>query len=141
VQSAKADGGLRMSPEQENKLMAAIATTGKNAQFDQAIVEAGPNIASFVKIEACTPDANRGALLNAYAAPGKDFGWYWLPMNGMKYHDKSKCASVLRLQGWSMPLKVVLRFEAVFISDNSGESVKTTHELVKQPSGEWLFAQ
>jgi hypothetical protein len=38
-----------------------------------------------------------------------------------------------------MPTLNSLRFEVVYISDTSGESGKSTHEIQKQPNGEWLF--
>ncbi len=40
-----------------------------------------------------------------------------------------------------MPARNALRFEVSYISDTSGEVVKGNHEVVKQPSGEWLFTR
>jgi hypothetical protein len=34
-----------------------------------------------------------------------------------------------------------LRFEVVYVSDSSGESGKSYHEIQKQPNGEWLFSR
>lgn len=38
-----------------------------------------------------------------------------------------------------MPVKNALRFEVVYISDNSGQVEKRLYELIKQPSGERLL--
>lgn len=134
---------LQISPEQESKLNTAINTKTKNAQFDQAISEASPVIASFIKANACIGGYD-GSVLNVYAAPGKLFpssNYIGAPIPTLKYHDKSKCATVLRFQGWEMPAKNALRFEVVYISDSSGESTKSYHEVVKQASEQWLFTR
>lgn len=134
---------LPISPEQASKLDAAITTKTRNPQLDQAISEAGPVIADFIKANSCIGGYD-GSVMNAYVAPGKTFpafNYIGAPVPVLKYHDKSRCATVLRLQGWEMPAKNALRFEVVYVSDSSGESTKSYHEVVKQSSGQWLFTR
>ena len=45
------------------------------------------------------------------------------------------------VHGWISPAANALRFKAVFKADDSSETVATSHETLKQPSGEWLFTR
>ena len=131
----------QISSEQTGKIDLVLNTKTNNKQRDLAILEAKSTITGFIKTNSCINNYN-GSVLNIYAAPGKaypNFNYIGAPMQLMKYHDKSTCVSVLRIQGWEMPAKNVLRFEVVYVSDSSGESTKGLYEIVKQSSGEWLF--
>ena len=57
----------------------------------------------------------------------------------MHYHNKEQCVNVARVSGWTSPSINALRFEVVYLADDSGEVVKQNNEVVKQPDGEWLF--
>lgn len=132
-----------ISEAQLSRIEAALNVQNLDNRLVPAVREAVPVISGFIKTNACITDYN-GSLLNAYAAPGKvypSFNYGGAPMQTMKYHNKSSCASVLRFQGWEMPAKNALRFEVVYVADDSGETGKGFHELVKQPSGEWLFTR
>jgi len=144
-QSVKATGrGLPTPTEGQLKAIdSALKVKGNNAALVNAIAEASESISGFIKIQTCIMDDRRGALLNIYAAPGTDeynpMFYPMYPAGRMQYHDKSSCVSVVRMNGWEMPAKNALKFEVVYVSDSSGESVKEQHLLVKQSSGEWLF--
>jgi uncharacterized protein YchJ len=60
-------------------------------------------------------------------------------MSGARYHDKNSCLTILRLQGITAPALNALRFEAVYLAEDSGESVIKEHEAVRQLDGQWLF--
>lgn len=142
---AYARGVLPITQEQDAKIQTALQTqtNASNKAMGQAIAEASSTISSFLRINSCLSDYNASAL-NAYAAPGKIYpnnNYISGPVTMMPRHDKNTCATVIRIHGWSMPTDNALKFEVVYMSDSSGESVKTAHELRKQPSGEWLFAR
>ncbi len=135
---------LRMTEQQKNQLQATIVAGSKssNPQQNQAVRDSGTTIYKFIATESCLPGYNASSL-NIYAAPGKTFGdfGYNSPVQMMRYNDKSSCATVTRIHGWKMPARNALRFETVYSSDLSGESFKVEHEIVRQPSGEWLFTR
>lgn len=139
--AGKSAPGAQISREQEQTILQSLATKNSNTALNQAVAEASQNISGFIKISSCQNTYGRGSRLNIYGAPGRDFSYADGVMMSMPYHDKSRCLSVLRLQGWDMPAKNALRFEVVYVSDSSGESQKRNHELVKQPTGEWLFTR
>ena len=60
-------------------------------------------------------------------------------MTKMPYHNKGTGVSVSRIHGWNAPALNALRFEVVYLAEDSGESAKTSHQVVKQPDGAWLF--
>lgn len=62
-------------------------------------------------------------------------------MTSTKYHDKSACLTVLRIQGVTAPALNALRFEVVYLAEDSGESNIQQYELVKQPDAQWLVTQ
>lgn len=138
-----APGLVSISARQLDQIDAALNAKNQNQALAQAISEAAPVIKNFVQINACLTGYN-GTFLNPYLVPGKSessFGYLGAPMPRMKYHDKSSCVTVLRFDGWAMPARNALRFEVVYQAEDSGESVKSWHELVKQPSNEWLFSR
>ncbi|MEI7870389.1 MAG: hypothetical protein WCI11_21135 [Candidatus Methylumidiphilus sp.] len=116
-------------------------TLDKN--IDSAIIESSPVIADFITINSCITGYD-GSQLNRYAAPVKLYpnnNYNGAPIPQMRYHNKTSCATVLRVQGWKMPARNALQFEVSYISDTSGEVVKGSYEVVKQPNGEWLFTR
>lgn len=131
-----------ITAEQLAKIDAALMVKNQNRDIAQAISEASPVIRDFVRTAACMPASGGSSGLNAYAAPGANLAWAGAaPMPAMRYHDKSSCVSVLRLHGWKMPAKNALHFEVVYQAEDSGESAMRQHELIKQPSNEWLFSR
>lgn len=132
-----------ITDEQSAKIDAALQIKTDNKALEQAVAEAAPTIAPFLKINSCLAGYNASAL-NVYAAPGKTYpnnNYTGGPLPTMYKHTKGNCATVVRIQGWEMPAKNALRFEVVYLSDSSGESGKTRHELQRQSGGEWLFSR
>ena len=62
-------------------------------------------------------------------------------MSYTPYRTKAACLSVARVHGWKMQALNALSFEVVYLADDGGETVKTDHEVVKQPDGAWLFSR
>lgn len=115
-----------------------------NQKMRPQVNEASPAIAAFIGQLACVIDTTGANALNAYAAPGTDLHNRYVglhPMRLTKYHDKSTCMSVSRVQGWKAPANNALQFEVVYKADDSGEISKLSHEAVRQPDGVWLFTQ
>lgn len=138
-----ATGIAPISLEQSEKINSAVRIKTNNTELREAVSEATPTIGAFLKINSCLAGYN-ASVLNAYAAPGKIYpshNYIGGPMPTMYRHNKSSCVSVLRVHDWSMPTKNSLHFEVVYLAEDSGESSKATHELVKQTNGEWLFSR
>jgi len=128
---------------QQQKIQSSLAYKVQDNDINNAVTEASPIISEFIGMNSCITGYN-GSMLNRYAAPGKLFpnnNYTGAPAPQMRYHNKAACVSLLRIQGWEMPTKNALRFEVSYISDASGEVVKANNEVVKQPSGEWLFTR
>lgn len=132
-----------ITEQQLNSIRSALVVKTDQPAIAQAVAEASATIAEFLKINSCLPGYN-GSSLNRYAAPGMTYprhGYIGGPVAAIPRHPKSACVTVLRVHGWSMPAKNALRFEVVYVSDETGQSSKATHEVVRQPGGEWLFAR
>ena len=110
-----------------------------SAKMRSAITEASPNIEKVIRFISCYPDFNPQRFLNQYEAPNEDPFITHTPISRMQYHPKTQCVSVVRFQDWSMPAANALKFQVVYQSDSSGESNTQKYEMVKQPSGEWLY--
>ena len=141
---APAQSGLAaLTAEQEERITKELAKKVQDAKLRTLIGEAAPTIKDFVSRASCLPDnkfdANKFVnLFNIYAAPGKNL-YVMSPVNQTPYHNKAQCLSVARFQAWKAPANNALKFEVVYVADDSGESAKMQHEIVKQPDGSWLF--
>ncbi|MFN3789067.1 hypothetical protein [Massilia sp.] len=140
---AQTRGLAPVTETQAAKIDAALQLNSPNTAIGQAISEAKSTIAPFLKIHSCLSGYNASSL-NVYAAPGKlypnnNYPHSLIPQ--MRGHDKSSCLTVQRIHGWTMPSANTLRFEVVYLSDSSGESGKSHHEVQKQANGEWLFSR
>ncbi|MEJ8852192.1 hypothetical protein [Variovorax rhizosphaerae] len=134
---------LQPTEAQDAKLASALRQQATNKDTSAAIAESSDVISKFLRINSCITGYNASAL-NAFAAPGKNFpsfNYLNAPIPLMRYHDKGSCATVLRIQGWQMPTKNALQFEVVYTSDASGETIKMSNEVVRQPTGAWLFTR
>jgi hypothetical protein len=129
-----------ITPEQEMAIQKALTIKTKNEKLQAVVEQAKGNIAGFLEIESCISRYN-GSSLNSFAAPGKKYpGFNYIGvMFGMKYHSKSSCLTVKKIQGWEMPAKNALSFEVLFVADDSGESAKRWYKLQQQENGDWLF--
>lgn len=132
-----------MTATQAEKLRAALSVPIDQPALALAIREAAPNIAGFLQTNACLPGYD-GSALNRYAAPGVSYprhNYIRGPVRMLARHPRSRCVDVHRVHDWSMPADNALRFEVVYLSEETGQSTKAQHELVRQPGGEWLFTR
>jgi hypothetical protein len=140
---AQMRGVAQITEPQAAKIDAALQFESPNAALATAVEEAQVTVAPFLKAHSCLSGYN-ASILNIYAAPGKLYpnnNYIQALIPQMHRHDKSTCVTVLRIQGWTMLSPNTLRFEVVYVSDSSGESGKSYHEIQKQPNGEWLFSR
>jgi hypothetical protein len=140
---AQTRGLAPLTEIQAAKIDTALQFDAPNTALTRAVGEAKSTIGPFLKIHSCLSGYNASSL-NTYAAPGKLYpnnNYIQSPMSQMRSHGKSSCLTVQRVYGWAMPTANILRFEVVYISDLSGESGKSYHEVQKQGNGEWLFSR
>jgi hypothetical protein len=129
---------------QRTQLTDALKKSVPNSPIRTIVDEASPVIGAFVQRMACLASPSGALALNEYAAPGVQLNAhynYGNPMSKTRYHHKGSCMSVTRVHGWIAPAANAIKFEAVFKADDSGETVATSHEVVKQPGGDWLFTR
>ena len=107
-----------------------LAFKASNAQITQAINEAKPNIQKMLRHTSCFNANNMGAITTSNA------GLIYNP-SGFGYHPDGKCVDVVRVYGWEMPARNVLRFVVVYSSEISGETSKSSVEM-RHEDGEWL---
>jgi hypothetical protein len=122
--------------EQQAALMRALQANFADKRLTAAVAEATPNIKAVIEKRAC------GAMDGAgiYSAPGKNWGDFFpSPMVATRYHNRGACMTVARIHGWQMQAMNALSFEVIYLADDSGESAKQAHEVVKQPDGAWMF--
>lgn len=126
----------RMSAEQQATLLQVLQGQQGDKRIAASLREALPTIKAVLEKRACHSSAGTQVL----TAPGRDFASL-LPMSYTPYHDRATCLSVARIHGWKMQALNALSFEVVYLADDSGETVKAEHEVVKQPDGAWLFSR
>ena len=126
-----------MTDKQTQQLKAQLAQKSKNKQLKQLIAEANPSIEKVLSMAACF-------------APWSSFGMYQSDQEGpgsitaqhlVSHHDRSLCVNVQRILDWKMTAKNTLAFHVMFVSEQSGESLKKGYEIQKQLDGSWLFNQ
>ena len=134
-------GYAELSPEQHQAISKELNKVAPTPQIRQLVQEASPAIAAFVERVSCLADLSGASALNEFAAPGASLNTLFFTgtMHNTQYHNKATCMTVSRVQGWFAPAANALRFEVLYKADDSGETVKMTHETVRQPDGTWLF--
>ncbi|MDM0111612.1 hypothetical protein QTI66_05595 [Variovorax sp. J22R133] len=133
-------GGRQPSPAQAAAVDSNLNTAIGDRAIAEARREASSNISKLLRIMSCTPQGEYPQrYLNSMAAPGANVTLYPPPAGTMRYHPKSQCLTVTRLDGWRMQAKNALQFRAVYTSDASGESSNDTYTFIKQPDGFWLL--
>jgi hypothetical protein len=140
---AQTRGSAQISDAQAAQVDAALAFESPDEALTQAVGEAKATIAPFLKIHSCLNGYNASSL-NVYAAPGKLYpnnNYLYSLIPQMRGHDKSTCLKVERVHGWTMKTANTLGFEVVYVSEQTGASGKTYHEVQKQPNGAWLFSR
>lgn len=137
-------GVIAISPEQADQIKKETEKKTTDAKLRALIADAAPTIQEFIGKFSCLAATNDfpklSRMFTIYAAPGK----YLVPippMNQTPYHNKNTCLNVARIQAWQAPALNALKFEVVYLAEDSGESTKTNHEMVRQPDGVWLFNQ
>lgn len=126
-----------MSDKQTQQLKAQLAQKTKNKQLKKLVVEANPTIEKVLSMTACfTPRTAFGMYQSDQEGPGAITD-QWL----FSHHDRSQCVNVQRILDWKMTAKNAIAFHVMFVSEQSGESLKKSYEIQKQLDGSWLFNQ
>jgi hypothetical protein len=126
-----------MSDKQTQQLKAQLAQKTKNKQLKRLVADANPTIEKVLGMTACfTPRTAFGMYQSDQEGPGAITD-QWL----FSHHDKSQCVNVQRILDWKMTAKNALAFHVMFVSEQSGESLKKSYEIQKQLDGSWLFKQ
>jgi hypothetical protein len=134
-----------MSAEQKQIIELMLMKNIPNERTRVIAKDAAPAIMKMVERMACLVTDKGVSALNEVAAPNIDLAGYFAlryPMNasnGMQYHDKNTCLSVIRIAGWEAPNLHTLRYEVTFKADDSGETRVIKHEVIRQTDGSWLF--
>ena len=129
-----------ITPAQQNKIAKELAKKTAQKDMQVKISEASKTIQPFLERRACITEWKASSALDIYAAPGSSFANTGAPMVfGFQYHNKAQCLTIAKIQGWKSPALNALQFEVLYLAEDSGETKKENHELVKQPDGEWLF--
>ena len=137
-------GFAMVTPEQQQALRREVSKSVPNDPLRALVADATPAIIAFIDKTACLADYTGASALNEHAAPGVDLGSYYTsmrPMRGMQYHNKAACLTVTRIHGWSAPANNALKFEVIYRVDDSGETNKLAHEVIRQSDGTWLFSR
>ena len=127
---------------QVERISAEFLKNVTDASMKTRATEAMPRIKEVLERLSCAQGIDAGWML-AYAVPGAPFGFgsaLGYPMRKVPYHNQNACLTVTRIHGWTSPALNALRFEVVFLAEDSGESAKTALEIIKQPDGQWLFS-
>jgi hypothetical protein len=126
-----------MTDKQTQQLKVQLTQKTKNKQLKQMIADASPTIEKVLSMAACfTPKTSYGMYQSDQEGPG-DIAAQWL----FSHHDRSQCVNVQRVLDWKMTAKNALAFHVMFVSEQSGESLKKGYEIQKQLDGSWLFKQ
>jgi hypothetical protein len=135
--------GISMiTPAQQAKISKELGKKIVQKDLQVKITEASKTIQPFLERRACITEWKASSSLNIYAAPGANFANNGAPMVfGFQYHDKAQCLTVAKVQGWKSPALNALQFEVLYLAEDSAETKKENHELVKQTDGEWLFTR
>ncbi len=130
-----------ITPEQLARIGVELPKNATDLRTKTMVDEASATIRDMIERLSCMQNANNAAWMNATMVPGAGMGYYFsAPLPRARYHNQSACMTVTRVQGWSSPALNALSFEVVYVADDSGESSKTRHEMIKQPDGTWLFS-
>ncbi|MEY4561042.1 MAG: hypothetical protein RLZZ618_319 [Pseudomonadota bacterium] len=137
-------GFAPVNAEQRQAIQNELPKALPHNRIQPQVEEAGPAIASFIERVSCLAEPTGASALNEFAAPGHDLGAYYIPNRPMRaavYHNRASCMTVVRVHGWVAPAANALRFEAVYKAEDSGETIKLSHDAIRQPDGVWLFVR
>ena len=115
----------------------------------QLWADAAPTIEKITLYLSCIPDFTlAGDPLKKYVVPENTTStWYVFKFGvmdrgaygGFKYHPKSKCVSVSRVDDIKQVAKNALEYRVTYESDVSGETYIANYAMVRQPDGVWLY--
>ena len=106
-----------------------LAFKASNAQIQRAVAEAKPNIQKMLRMTSCFNSQGVKAIATSDHL-------YFINL-AFTYHPDGKCVDVVRVHGWEMPARNVLKFVVVYSSEISGETRDRTVEM-RNEDGEWL---
>ncbi len=135
-------GYAPITPEQQAAIGKELSKVMPSPQIKSSVAEAAPTIARFVERLGCLADNTGASALSEFAASEVNLGYtLFRPMRETPYHNKGACLTVIRVHGWRAPANNALQFEVVYKAEDSGEGAKSSHEVVRQPDGIWLFTR
>jgi hypothetical protein len=141
IQRGAPVGYAVIAPEQKAAIEMALMKSVPNERIREMIKEASPVITWMAERKSCHSSYLGSSGLNEFAAPGHRPSDWGIVMSSMNYHDKGLCLNVLRISGWTAPANNALRYEVMYKAEDSGETGISTHELVRQTDGSWLFTR
>lgn len=136
-------GLAAIKDDQKQAISLALAKGPHPERLKPATSDLMPTLSAFIERMGCIGERSAAASLDEFAAPGQTFRYSHgtFPLFKTKYHDRNQCMTVIRVHGWKMPADNAVQFEVVFKADESSETAKTRHEVVRQPDGSWLFTE
>lgn len=145
--SAPAQGRFTasMAPAQTEAIDRLLAQPMQDQRTSADRAAAAGLIRTLLGIGACATAPQAWNAINRDSVAPYNFGSLggdssYVAMFGLRYHDKSRCLSVLRLGDWSKPADNALRFRTYYVSDESGEAKNQTYEL-QRLDGRWMFRE
>lgn len=109
----------------------------KDTKINAKIKQAEPSIVDLISATACDTLSPKGSLKRYWENPNTN-NMYVSPTIGMNYH-KSGCVNVIRVNGWTMPAKNVVKFNVSYESPTTGEGTSRSFTAIEQDDGSWLF--
>ncbi len=137
-------GFAPITTEQQDIIKTALYKIMTNEKIRVMVKEAEPNVLGLIERLSCLNDVERSTPLNEFgvgSALGSQYFYGSFPIRTTKYHDKSMCMKVLRITGWASPANNAFSFSVMYQAEDSGETDQTTHEVIRQTDGSWLFAR
>ena len=121
----------------------------KDKRVALAVDEAMPTINKVLAIHQCVQNWESQRQLNMYGVPGVNMASGGIFADSsypdsqvfMKFHDRNKCVSITTLDQWTMPALNALQFRAVYLAEDSGETISFLYLFKKMDDGSWKLAQ
>jgi len=126
--------GASLTEVQKKQLSTQLQPKIMDAQIKAMIGEANPIVEKVLGMQACFYPENSYGI---YQSRGGSFQTFYNFQ--FKYHDRSQCVNVQRIKNWEASAKNALKFNVMYVSEQSGESVESWYEIQKQLDGIWLF--
>jgi hypothetical protein len=134
-------GRALITTAQQNKIAKELVKKTGQKKMQTKMSEASSVIQEFLENDSCINDWSANSSRLMYFAPNSPQLFGPMLVGSMRYHNKQQCLTVARIGGWTSPALNAIAFSVTFQAEDSGEVVQRSHELVKQPDGEWLFTR